>query len=237
MRILVTRPLPDGERTAETLRRAGHDVVMAPLMRVDALAPAIPDKSYAAVLVTSANAPRALAKHPERTRLLGLPVLTVGRASAEAARAAGFAEVLSADGDAADLVALVAAERNRGALKSGPLLYLAGEDRATDLAAALAGHGLTADTVVVYRAAEAGFPGSVAQALRDDAIDAVLHFSKRSAALYVDGATAAGVRPQALAPKHFCFAPQTGELLREAGASQVFVAPKPQEQALLSLIG
>ena len=32
MRILVTRPLPDGERTAAALRARGHDVLLVPLM-------------------------------------------------------------------------------------------------------------------------------------------------------------------------------------------------------------
>ena len=42
------------------------------------------------------------------SELLLLPVLTVGRSSAEAARAAGFVNVESADGDGEDLVRQVA---------------------------------------------------------------------------------------------------------------------------------
>ena len=39
-----------------------------------------------AILMTSANGARALAGHPRRGELLALPVLAVGRSSAEAAR-------------------------------------------------------------------------------------------------------------------------------------------------------
>src|SRR5581483_8187218 len=85
MRILVTRPSPDGERTAAGLRARGHDVVLAPLLTVERLpdAPLGPGP-WAAVLLTSANAARAVAVHLRRDELLPLPVLAVGRHSAEA---------------------------------------------------------------------------------------------------------------------------------------------------------
>ena len=35
MRLAVTRPQPDGERSAKMLRARGHDVLTAPLMRVE----------------------------------------------------------------------------------------------------------------------------------------------------------------------------------------------------------
>ena len=57
-------------------------------------------------------------------------MLAVGRSSAEAARAAGFADVASADGDAVDLARLAA---RRFAGSRLPLLYLAGEDRSGEL--------------------------------------------------------------------------------------------------------
>src|SRR5437870_1310953 len=36
MRLLLTRPQHDGERTAARLRARGHDVTLAPLLRIDA---------------------------------------------------------------------------------------------------------------------------------------------------------------------------------------------------------
>jgi uroporphyrinogen-III synthase len=234
MRVLVTRPKPDGERTAETLRARGHEAVLAPLMRVEALPADFGGGPYAAVLITSANAPRALAKHPRRSELLKIPAFAVGQASAEAAREAGFADVRSADGDASDLLRLALVHVGHAKKQ---LLYLAGEDRAGDLAGALAEHGLTAHTVVVYRAVMAPFPPEAVRALSSGTVDGVLHFSRRSAALYVEGASAAGVLAPALRPKHYCFAAQTAEVLRAAGAAQTFVAARPQESALLAMIG
>ncbi len=233
MRLLVTRPEPDGERTAAALRTRGHDVLLAPLLRVEAVVDAdFGDGPWTGVVITSANAARAIASHPRRAELAKLPLFAVGRRSAEAARAAGFGEVTSADGDARDLVRLLAA---RGA--GAPLLYLAGEDRAVDLAAELAAQGVPVRTAVVYRTVKAeSFPPPVRAALAAGQLDGVLHFSRRSAEAFVDCARLAGVLDRALALSHYCLSSQVAEPLAAAGATKIAIAPRPEEAALLGLV-
>jgi uroporphyrinogen-III synthase len=232
MRIAVTRPQADGERTAVALRARGHQVLLAPLMTVE---PVTADLAggWGAVIVTSANAPGAIASHPAFATLSKLPAYAVGRRSAEAARQAGFAEVASAAGDVRDLVRLIA-ERHVAA--AGPLLYLAGEDRAADLIGELCARGIAAEMRVVYRAVTAPFPPPLVTALKTGAIDAVLHFSKRSADNYLTGAGAAGIAEQALAVKHLCLSPQVAAPLTKAGAAHVAVAARPDEAALIDLV-
>ena len=121
MRLVVTRPEPDASRTAALLRARGHTVDVAPLLRLELIAEAdLGAGPWGGIVITSANALRAIAAHPRKAELLALPLFAVGRRSADAAQAAGFAEVLSADGDATDLARLVAARADRGR----PLLYL-----------------------------------------------------------------------------------------------------------------
>ena len=132
MRLLVTRPQADGERTAARLRARGHEVMLAPLLRIDAVDFEFPREPLSAVVMTSANAARAIARHPRRDALTALTAFTVGRHTAEAARAAGFRAAECVAGDTDDLAALLRARFNE---QSAPLLYLAGEDRAGDLAA------------------------------------------------------------------------------------------------------
>ena len=84
MKLLVTRPEPDGERTAEALRARGHEVLLAPMLRMQAVAFDLADESYQAVVMTSANAVRSLAGHRHGERLTSLPAFTVGRHTAEA---------------------------------------------------------------------------------------------------------------------------------------------------------
>ena len=107
MRVVVTRPHPQGARTAAALAARGHDVWEVPLMKVEPVAADL-SGGWGALVITSANAPGAIADNPARDALLKLPVFAVGRRSAEAAREAGFANVTSAGGDVRDLVRLCA---------------------------------------------------------------------------------------------------------------------------------
>lgn len=234
MRLIVTRPEPDASRTAAALRARGHNVDLVPLLHI-APEPAaeLGEGPFGGIVITSANAARAIEAHPARTDFLALPVFAVGRRSADAARAAGFRDVTSADGDAGDLVRLVAARATRAL----PLLWLAGEDRAADLEALLAAKGITVRTVVVYRAVAAtAFPPAVREALAADAIDGVLHYSPRSAAVFGAIAIAAGIDLKSLQTRHFCLSAEIAEALAPEGLPGVAVASEPDEAALFALI-
>jgi uroporphyrinogen-III synthase len=198
------------------------------LLRIEPVAFELADKPYGAVVLTSANAVRAVVRHPKRDKLTALPSLTVGRHTAEAARAAGFCEVASADGDRNDLMALL---RRRFDKSGKALLHLAGEDRAGDLAAG----GVPVDTVVAYRAVKAErFPPEIADTLRS--LGGVLHFSRRSAEAYLSCAAQAGVVRAALAPVHFCLSRQAAEPLVAAGAADIRLASQPTEAGLVAMI-
>lgn len=232
MRIVLTRPLEDSERSAAAARARGHDVLVVPLMRVEAIATDL-RPHWGGVIITSANAATAIATHPARAELIKLPAFAVGKRSADAARKAGFAAVTSAGGDLRDLVRVIAERR---ADAKAPLLYLAGEDRAGDLIGDLAVHGIAAELVVIYRAVTVPFPLELVAALKDGAIDAVLHFSRRSADNYLAGAKSAGIAAQALAVRHFCLSTQIAEPLANAGASHIAVAKRPDEASLIALL-
>src|SRR4029078_3053703 len=195
MRVLIRRPLPDGERTAAALRTRGYDVLLVPLMQVRPVA-AVGGVNWSAVIVTSANALRVLSAE-QLAPLLALPLYAVGQRSADVGRELGFREVRSPNGNAKDLVRLVA---DRHANEDAPYLYLVGEDRAADIEAALAKHGIKAETVIVYRAMTIGFRPELFNAVERDEIGAVLHFSRRSADNFVAGATAARLNAPALPP-------------------------------------
>lgn len=230
MRVVVTRPEPDGKRTAAALRARGHEVLVAPLMKVQGVAADL-SGSWGAVIVTSANAPIAIADNSARGALIKLPLYAVGQRSAEAAQQAGFSNVTSAGGDVRDLVRTLAAQR---ADDKAPLLYLAGEDRAADLVGELSARGIAAEMRVVYRAVTAPFPSALIEALKAGEVDAVLHFSRRSAENYIAGARQSGIAGPAMAVRHLCLSAQVAEPL--AGASDVTIAMRPDEAALIELL-
>jgi uroporphyrinogen-III synthase len=234
VRLLLTRPEPDAQRTAAALRAQGHAVHSAPLLRIEPLADAKIDAGpWAALLITSANAAHAIATHARLAQLRALPVLTVGQRTAGVASAAGFTDVTSAEGNVGDLARFVA-ERIR---PTAPLLYLAGEDRSGDLAGDLRARGFAVDMTVVYRAvAVSSLPPPAADALTQG-IDGVLHFSRRSAETYVATARGADVLTTALKPIHFCLSAQVAAPLTQAGATDIRIAPQPAEAALIALIG
>jgi uroporphyrinogen-III synthase len=236
VRLLVTRPQPEGERTAALLRTRGHQVLTLPMLRIEVIANAdLGSGPWAAVLFTSANAVRAIAAHCRFGDIAGLPAYAVGAHTQAEAAAAGFAPVGSADGDVGDLARLVAAELPAASL---PLLYLAGSARAGDLAGALQSRGLRVETAIVYRTVMAAdLTHEVQTALAAGRIDAVLHYSARTASAFVAAATTAGVRDCVILIRHVCLSSQVAAPLRAAGVRTVEVANEPNENALLACIG
>jgi uroporphyrinogen-III synthase len=232
MRLLVTRPEPDATHTVQALRTRGHDVLVAPLLQTQTIVVEF-SGPYAAVLMTSANAARALSAHPRVGELTRLPAFTVGARSAEAARAAGFGDVTSADGALGDLVTLAASRF----AASSPLLYLAGEDRAGDLVGDLGRRGVTVETAVIYRAIAAErLPADLKQALSKGELDGALHYSRRSVTTLIELGRAAGVLHGLLNLAHYCLSDEVAAPLRNAGARRISVALRPDEAALIGLL-
>ncbi len=72
MRVVVTRPQPQGAHTAAALAARGHDVWEVPLMQVEPVAADL-SGGWGAVVITSANAPDAIAGNPARDALHQVP--------------------------------------------------------------------------------------------------------------------------------------------------------------------
>ena len=240
MAVLVTRPHPDDATTAAGLRARGFEVLRAPMLR---FAP-VPfqddtDARYGAVIVTSANALRAIEPQLAGSRLLELPLFAVGEHTASAARGAGFGQVIAAKGDAAALRDLVLAGVKSKQLKRGStLLYLAGADLARDLAGDLGEKGFTVVTHTTYRMIPVSrLPPEVCDAFVANEVEAVLHYSRRSARAFLDAARTGGVEISALALPQYCISSAVASILRDAGATQVTAAASADENALFEALG
>jgi uroporphyrinogen-III synthase len=241
MAVLVTRPHPDDEATAGALRARGFEVLRAPMLRFAA----IPfqddaDARYDAVIVTSANALRAIEPQLKGSRLLELPLFAVGEHTASAARGAGFGQVIAAKGgDAAALRDLVlAGVKSKQLKRAGTLLYLAGADLARDLAGELGENGFTVVTHTTYRMIPvSSLPPEICDAFVAHQVDAVLHYSRRSARAFLEAARAGGVEISALALPQYCISSAVAAILRDAGASQVTTAASTDETALFEALG
>jgi uroporphyrinogen-III synthase len=236
MAVLVTRPQPDDEATAAALRARGFEVLKAPMLRFEPVAfQDDADAVYGGVIVTSANALRGIEPHLQNSRLLKLPLFAVGEHTAAAARRSGFENVISADGDAAGLRdCVLASVKTKELKKASPLLYLAGADLARDLAGELGERGFTVVTHTTYRMSPvSNLPRDICDAFAAHGIEAVLHYSRRSARTFLEAARSGGVEISALAIPQCCISAPVASVLRDAGASQVMVAGRPDENALL----
>jgi uroporphyrinogen-III synthase len=239
MAVLVTRPHPDDEATAASLRARGFEVLRAPMLRFEPVAfHDDAEVGYGAVIVTSANALRGIESHLAASRLLKLPLFAVGEHTASAARRAGFAKVIVANGGAAGLRdCVLAGVKAKTLKKAGILLYLAGADLARDLSGELGERGFSVVTQTTYRMIPvSNLPRETCEAFAANGVGAVLHYSRRSARAFLEAVRAAGVEISALAIPQCCISDAVASILRDAGATQVMAAATPDENALFATL-
>jgi len=236
VRLLVTRPEEDAADLAHLLSACGHEAVVAPLMSIRFLDDVeLPERRWQALLVTSANGARALARHRQAAALKNVRVLAVGPASAEAMSAAGFRWIEAADGDADALAALACLEL---APDGGPLLHAAGSVVAGDLKTVLEAQGFEVERAVLYEAAAARtLPETAHAALAGGGVDGVLLYSPRTARIFMSLVREAGLETSLGGATAYCLSPAVAEALGDAGFLTVKIALQPDQAALLALLG
>lgn len=239
MHLVVTRPREDAGPLTAQLEARGHRVTTEPLLTIRPRPHTpLPAEDFQAILVTSANAVRALAAHPDSERLKPCPVLTVGDASAEAARAAGFARVASAQGDAESLLVLVGKRLDPAA---GPVLYVTGDTVSRDLKALMERRGFTVMRIILYDAEQAdALSVALREALGSGGIDGVLLFSPRTARVWAGLVRKEGLTDALATIRHFCLSHSVRDALAEETGMATLragVARRPDMQAMMELIG
>lgn len=232
MRMLVTRPEPDAQATAEKLAALDIAATLAPLMSRQTLAANLPPaKGFAGIAITSANALRALSDLKALSPFLDIPAFAVGDRTAHEARQLGFGTVHAADGNLDSLVTQIAL-----AQLSGPIFYPAGRHLSGDLAGALAPHGLMVVTSPVYEmVAEPRLAAEVTQGLAEGAFGAVLLYSRRTAEIFC--ALAAPIVPDRSKRNLplLCLSENVAAPLIENRFSRILLADHPSEEAMMAL--
>jgi uroporphyrinogen-III synthase len=79
-------------------------------------------------------------------------------------------------------------------------------------------------------------PRETCDAFAANQVEAVLHYSRRSARAFLEAARAAGVEISALAIPQCCISDAVASIVRDAGATQVMVAASPHENALFEVL-
>lgn len=231
--VLVTRADLDAEKTAILLRAQGYEVLCAPVLQLEFIPETDLSGTYSGIVITSANAIRAIAHTLQPGALTHLPLYAVGERSAAAARSCGFTQVMEAGGDARSLSSFIHTHYS-GAL---PLLYLAGADLGFDLEAGLKDSGIHIKTRVVYRMAPvARWPDGIVNAIKAKPPQAVLHYSARSAQQFAVLAAHHDLKPELARALQVCLSDQVADWILRAGFTRIEVASQPQESALIAAL-
>jgi uroporphyrinogen-III synthase len=234
MLVLLTRALEESKRTAALLASQGHEAVLSPVLEMVPTGAMWPPGVVDGLIATSARAFELLSAEPEwplpEARRL-LPLLLVGERTHEAARERGF------DGPAliAQNAKTLAAELEMRFANPCRFVYLAGRERKAGLEKSLAKAGHTVELVEVYAAQPAEFltEEALIRAQKGE-IGAVLHYSRRSADIFLRVARNAGLNLSRI--NHVCISQDAAAPLLAAGIHEVLVAKAPEEQAMFAII-
>jgi uroporphyrinogen-III synthase len=208
----------------------GYQPILSPLLVVENRSVSLPPpERVQAILVTSGNA-----IPPLPTTHHCLPLLAVGEATAARARAAGFAQVSSADGDARALAALTIRSCRPD---REPLLLVSGRGQGQGLASALRERGFRVVRRTIYAAVPvAALPDDVCGAIGAGEVEAVLLFSAETARQCVRLLRAASLRDAVRSIEALAISQPTAMALRALPWRRIRVAERPNQDAMLAML-
>lgn len=232
MLVAVFRAMEDGTRTAAKLQAMGHAALLAPVLDIVPTGAPVPGGAFEGIVFTSAHGVAALG--PAASAGLGrVPCFCVGDRTAELAASAGFRDLRVGRADAERLARLVCAAVH----PPGRVLLVAGRDRKAAIEQRLGEAGYDVVVIEAYEArAVESWPKEACDVLRAGRVAAALHYSRRSADLAAQCASASGVVEQVLATHHVCLSEDAALPLRRAGAARVVIAAEPNETSLLAAL-
>lgn len=225
---LITRPLGEAESTARLLAARGWQCFIEPMLEIVPLSTPLPDLSkYQALAFTSAQGVRVLAA---RTDDRSLQVYAVGEATANAAREAGFKNIVTADGDLGALNRLlmqVKAHDNR------PVLHVCGIHTAGEVIA----KEFTVERLPLYEAKAADtLSADCLEALDEGAFDVALFFSPRTGRTFAELLQKYGRTQAAASINALCLSDSVVESVESLPWRSVRAASTPDMAGITALL-
>jgi len=227
--VLITRPEEEYADTASMVAALGYQPVPCPMLMIETIAADFSDiQKFQGLIFTSAG---ALPPFCEQSDVRDLPVYTVGDATAERARQAGFTKVTSAGADLAALEVLLRAENLSG---DKPLLHVSG----VDIVRPINVEGLTIERRVVYRAGTlVSLPETAQMEVRSASPGFVLFYSARTAQAFAEAVKKDRLAHQLMSTKALCLSDSMVESLRDLPWRGIRVAARPDRHGMQALLG
>lgn len=246
MRVVVTRPMRSGQKTATLLRELGYEPILLPLTEAVHMAEAAREalaRQPDAFAVTSAEALRALdTSGIDLSGHLDRPLFAVGAATAQAAGECGFKTVITGEGDGIALARLVAAkltpEGEASSVKSpGPhVLYLAGRPREGGFENTLAASVITLDVAEIYEMKPVLWERPALRALIDIPPDAVLLYSRETARTFFDLVQTHNLVSLLHTSRFICISEKVLDVVPTPHRGRACASATPSEHAMLQLL-
>ncbi len=229
MHILLTRPIEDCSEMILKFKSLGHQVSHLPLLILEKMNyEKIKFSEYGGIIFTSANAIKFL----DLNKLdKNITCFCVGNITEKKARAAGFQNTISAEGNVSNLKELIL--RNYET-KDKPLLYISGETISVDLDKQLLNEGYNIKRIINYRVSHnQKFDKNFIKELKMNMPDIVYVYSQNSASSLLNFIKIYRTENIWMNTNLMCIGEKTSSILNEIKWKKIFLFSPGEEEFLL----
>ena len=229
MHILLTRPLEDCSEMILKFKSLGHQVSHLPLLIIEKMNyEKIKFLEYGGIIFTSANAIKFLDLNELDKNIT---CFCVGNITEKKARAAGFQNTISAEGNVSNLKELIL--RNYET-KDKPLLYVSGETISVDLDKQLLNEGCNVKRIINYRVSHnEKFDENFIKELKMNMPDIVYVYSQNSASSLLNFIKIYRTENIWMDTNLMCIGEKTSSILNEIKWKKIFLFSPGEEEFLL----
>ena len=229
MHILLTRPFEDCSEMILKFQSLGNKVSHLPLLRIDKVnydETALLDLK--GIIFTSANAVKFLDVKKINKKLL---CFCVGNATEKKARAVGFQNVISAEGNVENLKELILQNFDQ---KDGKMIYVSGETISVDLDQQLLKEGYNIKRIINYRTVHnENFNIKFVKELKLNMPDIVYVYSQNSALNFIKFIKLYQSESLWMNTNLMCIGEKTSAILNEIKWKKIFLFNPGEEEFLL----
>ena len=229
MHILLTRPLEDCSEMILKFKSLGHQVSHLPLLIIEKINyEKIKILEYGGIIFTSANAIKFL----DLNKLdKNIACFCVGNITEKKARAAGFQNTISAEGNVSNLKELILQNYE---IKDKPLLYVSGETISVDLDKQLLNEGYNIKRIINYRVRHnQKFDENFIKELKKNVPDILYVYSQNSASSLLNFIKIYRAENIWMETNLMCIGEKTSNILNEIKWKKIFLFNPGEEEFLL----
>lgn len=233
--ILITRPQRQAEKTLKFLQKMGFEVFSEPMIEIENTPKPDEIKQYAKlnknlhIILTSANAAYSLKNNiPDKTK-----IITVGDETADEVKRNGFTQILSINGNAANLCKCIEEKAD----KNSNFLYLSGDVTSTDIKDILHKQDFNIEQIKVYTQRSVNrLSSELVNLIKEKKIHYAVFFSSNTAKNFIDNLKKENLIKYTDNIHIFCMSPNIAKQFDNNIFKKIHYPDKTESKSLLELI-